>query len=95
MRLLTNHISQTGHVITTVLLHSYFVLKVEKYCGVFETLGEKRLASHLLSGLEVLLPLLFPSITLEQVSRSHVRSHDSHLIVYGSHDNHMTVYEIT
>ena len=47
-------------------------LKVEKYCGVFETLGEKRLASHLLPGLEVLLPLLFPSITLEQVSSSHV-----------------------
>jgi len=44
-----------------------FHLKVEKYCGVFETLGEKRLASHLLPGLEALLPLLFPNITLEQV----------------------------
>ena len=59
-----------GHVITTVCcIH---ILKVEKYCGVFETLGEKRLASHLLPGLEALLPLLFPSITLEQVSKPHV-----------------------
>ena len=56
-------------------------LKVEKYCGVFETLGEKRLASHLLPGLDVLLPLFFPSITLEQVSRSHVRSHDGQVTV--------------
>ena len=58
-----------------------FCLKVEKYCGVFETLGEKRLASHLLPGLDVLLPLFFPSITLEQVSRSHVRSHDGHVTI--------------
>jgi len=49
-----------------------FHLKVEKYCGVFETLGEKRLASHLLLGVEALLPLLFPNITLEQVSIDHM-----------------------
>ena len=67
-------------MITVCCIH---ILKVEKYCGVFETLGEKRLASHLLPGLEVLLPLLFPSITLEQVSkpRDGMRSHDSHVTV--------------
>eukprot|EP00744_Colponema_vietnamica_P008482 GILI01012097.1.p1 GENE.GILI01012097.1~~GILI01012097.1.p1 ORF type:complete len:760 (+),score=148.53 GILI01012097.1:122-2401(+) len=31
-----------------------------KFCGVFETLGEKRLATHLLSGLEMLLLSLCP-----------------------------------
>ena len=40
---------------------------VGKFAGLFETLGEKRLAAHLLSGLEALLPTLFPSITAEQV----------------------------
>lgn len=41
--------------------------KLKKFCGVFETLGEKRLASHLLPGLEALLPLLFPSVSHDQV----------------------------
>ena len=38
-----------------------------KYCGLFETLGERRLGSHLVPGLEALLPDLFPSISLDQV----------------------------
>ena len=38
-----------------------------KYCGLFETLGERRLGSHLIPGLESLLPDLFPSISLDQV----------------------------
>ena len=41
--------------------------RIAKYCGLFETLGEKRVGSHLLPGLESLLPLLFPSISLDQV----------------------------
>ena len=41
--------------------------EVIKYCGVFETLGEKRLASHLFPGLESLLPLVFQDITMEEV----------------------------
>jgi len=31
---------------------------IDKFCGVFETLGEKRLATHLLQGVEVLLHFL-------------------------------------
>ena len=38
-----------------------------KYCGLFETLGERRLGSHLVPGLESLLPDLFPSVSLNQV----------------------------
>ena len=41
--------------------------RIAKYCGLFETLGEKRVGSHLLPGLESLLPLLFPSVSLDQV----------------------------
>ena len=40
---------------------------VVKYCGLFETLGEKRVSSHLLPGLEALVPLLFPAVTHEEV----------------------------
>jgi hypothetical protein len=36
---------------------------VEKYCGLYRTFGERRLASHLLAGLELLLPILVPSLT--------------------------------
>jgi len=32
--------------------------RIDKFCGVFETLGEKRLATHLLQGVEVLLHFL-------------------------------------
>ena len=64
---------QTQEIIILCLTYvAAFRFKVEKYCGVFETLGEKRLASHLLPGVEALLPLLFPNITLEQVSRDHM-----------------------
>ena len=41
--------------------------RIAKYCGLFETLGEKRVGSHLLPGLESLLPQLFPSVSLDQV----------------------------
>jgi len=34
---------------------------VPKYCTLFETLGDKRLASHVMMGLERLLPLFCPS----------------------------------
>lgn len=40
---------------------------ITKFCSLFETLGEKRLASHLLPGLEALLPHLFPQLTLNKV----------------------------
>lgn len=40
---------------------------VEKFCGLFETLGERRVGSHLVPGLECLVPLLFPNITEEEV----------------------------
>jgi hypothetical protein len=35
---------------------------VGKYCSIYRTMGERRLASHLLVGLEMLLPLLIPNI---------------------------------
>ena len=41
--------------------------RLAKYCGLFETLGEKRVGSHLIPGLESLLPLLFPSVSLDQI----------------------------
>jgi molybdopterin/thiamine biosynthesis adenylyltransferase len=40
------------------------IATIPKYCGVFETLGEKRLSSDLLPGLASLLPHLLPSSTL-------------------------------
>ena len=40
--------------------------RIRKYCGLFETLGEKRVGSHLLPGLESLLPRMFPSVSLDQ-----------------------------
>ncbi len=40
---------------------------VTKYCGLFETLGERRVSSHLLPGLEALVCSLFPSVTEEEV----------------------------
>ena len=42
--------------------HIFAHFQIEKWCGLFETLGERRLASHLLVGLELLLPLLFPEL---------------------------------
>ena len=58
--------------------------EVIKYCGVFETLGEKRLASHLFPGLESLLPLVFQDITMEQVNTSVVflRYHCVNIVLY-------------
>ncbi|KAL5476146.1 hypothetical protein EMCRGX_G026057 [Ephydatia muelleri] len=47
--------------------------KIEKWCGLFETLGERRLASHLLVGLDLLLPLMFPDL---------VSSHDKVLDLF-------------
>ena len=35
---------------------------MSKSCSIFETLGEKRASTHLLVGMEMLLPLLFPSL---------------------------------
>ncbi|CAI8015944.1 hypothetical protein GBAR_LOCUS9845 [Geodia barretti] len=40
---------------------------VPKYCGVFETLGERRLSSDLLPGLSSLLPHLLPSLSLSSI----------------------------
>ena len=41
--------------------------RLEKYCGLFETLGERRVGSHLIPGLESLLPHLFSAVSLDQV----------------------------
>jgi len=35
---------------------------VSKSCTIFETLGEKRVSTHLLVGMEMLLPYLFTSL---------------------------------
>lgn len=40
---------------------------VTKYCGLFKTLGERRVSSHLLPGLETLVCSLYPSLTKEEV----------------------------
>lgn len=34
---------------------------------MFETIGEKRVATHLLAGVELLLPLFFPSLQSDDV----------------------------
>ncbi len=40
---------------------------IPKFCGVFETLGERRVSSHLLPGLEALVSQFFPSVTEGEV----------------------------
>ena len=34
---------------------------------MFETIGEKRVSTHLLAGVELLLPMLFPSLEPDDV----------------------------
>jgi hypothetical protein len=34
--------------------------EVQRCCGIFETVGDRRLFTHVLSGLDLLLPVLFP-----------------------------------
>lgn len=40
---------------------------VAKYCGLFETLGERRVGSHLIPGLDALVSIMFPTVTMEEV----------------------------
>lgn len=41
--------------------------EILKSCTIFETLGEKRVSTHLLTGIELLLPLLYPSLEPDDV----------------------------
>jgi hypothetical protein len=69
--LLAGHNLQTGNV--PIGMYQYRIKgeplpKVSKVCGIFQTIGEKRLASHLLTGLEILLPHFFPHLKLEDIT---------------------------
>ena len=37
--------------------------RITRYCSIFRTLGDRRLADHVLRGLEILLPQLVPCTT--------------------------------
>jgi hypothetical protein len=40
--------------------------EVPRFCGVYKTLGDRRLADHVLRGLELLLPALFPEVPADR-----------------------------
>eukprot|EP00299_Pterocystis_sp_00344_P007583 c2519_g1_i1.p1 GENE.c2519_g1_i1~~c2519_g1_i1.p1 ORF type:complete len:1392 (+),score=412.82 c2519_g1_i1:290-4177(+) len=50
---------------------------ITRYCGVFETVGDRRLGDHLLIGLEKLIAIMFSKMSVEQLTNMQKRINQS------------------